>query len=534
MNLNDGVKKPVFNPEDSIGETGQFSTQSDFSSPMGVEFVTSTSYNTMEELTNNPCSLEQELAEKASELEAQRTMRMEQLVDITLEAIAHRVVSREADIINLMTVNKGQCANGLREIVVKEILRSADGLLWCPHYNEKSKSNQQIMVFTGSHWETVDSDLWKDFVDDCSERCGVPEAHRMNSTFMNALYESVAFNLKKYRRRMVPIGEAWLNVSNGTLVFHRDGTAELREQRKEDLFTYVLPYPYDEKAECPMWHKFLDRVLPEPEAQRVLAEFVGYCIMPDHSLEKLLMMYGDGLNGKSVTLEVVEALLGSSNVSYLSLSEMTNDDVKRAGIEGKMLNISHESGKNVNANVMKQLTSGERVLIKHLYFDPRETNDYGKQMAAFNDLPRAENTFGFFRRLLILPYKVIIPKEEIDRQLASKLKTELPGILNWVLEALAGLMTRGDFTLSECCEKALEQYRLQSDSTLLFLKEMCEATTTTTMSGNELFTAYQDYCVSSSLKALGKIRFYNRVESHGFAPVSYANLKYYHIKVAEL
>ena len=79
--------------------------------------------------------------------------------------------------------------------------------------------------------------------------------------------------------------------------------------------------------------------------------------------------------------KVIEALLGSVNVSFLSLSDLTNDDVKRAGIKGKMLNISHESGKDVNANVLKQLTSGERVLIKHLNVDPRETAGYGKFIA---------------------------------------------------------------------------------------------------------------------------------------------------------
>lgn len=79
--------------------------------------------------------------------------------------------------------------------------------------------------------------------------------------------------------------------------------------------------------------------------------------------------------------KVIEALLGSVNVSFLSLSDLTNDDVKRAGIKGKMLNISHESGKDVNANVLKQLTSGERVLIKHLNVDPCETAGYGKFIA---------------------------------------------------------------------------------------------------------------------------------------------------------
>lgn len=354
----------------------------------------------------------------------------------------------------------------------------------------------------------------------------------MNPVFMKALFEGLAFNLAEYRQQIIPDGEVWLNVSNGTLVIKSDGSVTLRDHDKRDLFFYCLGYCYDSEAECPLWQAFLDRVLPSADAQLLLAEFIGYCLMPGHELEKMLLLYGEGLNGKSVTLEVIESLLGSVNVSYLSLADLTNDDVKRAGIEGKMLNISHESGKDVNPNVLKQLTSGERVLIKHLYRDPRETNSYGKLIAAFNILPRAENTFGFFRRLMILAYQVTIPREEIDRQLASKLKGELPGILLWVLKALPALMTRREFSPCESSEKALEQYRLQSDNVRLFLSEACEASEYTTQA-SDLFTAYRSYCINSSLRPIGKKKFYDRLESLGYERVMYANTLYFKLKVTE-
>ena len=306
----------------------------------------------------------------------------------------------------------------------------------------------------------------------------------------------------------------------------------MKKHDKDDVFTYTLSYAYDAQAECPLWHRFLDRVLPEADAQLLLEEFMGYCLMPHHLLEKLLLLYGEGLNGKSVTLELIEALLGSRNVSYLSLSDLTNDDVKRADIEGKMLNISHESGKDVNPNVLKQLTSGERVTVKRLYRDPRETNNYGKFITAFNILPRAENSFGFFRRLLILPYKVTIPREEIDRQLASKLKQELSGILNWVLATLPALMMRGEFSPSESCEKALEMYRLQSDNVRLFINESCEPSDFTTKA-IVLYNAYRNYCVMSSLKPCGKQKFYERLESLGYQMTSYAHINYFNLKIIE-
>ena len=477
----------------------------------------------------NACSLEQELTEKVSELESQHHVRELQMVDITLRSIADRVVSKEQDILQAMS-DRGAKQQAVREIAMREAIRTADGQLWCPEYVEKLGSEQHVRVFTGSHWENIEPQQWKDFVALCAELCGVPEPQRMDHLFMSRLTEGLAFNLAKSRKQHIPDGEVWLNLRNGTLVVKKDGTVELREHRKEDLFTYTLAYAFDPHAECPQWHAFLDRVLPETESQQVLREFVDYCLMKEHQLEKLLMLYGGGLNGKSVTLEIIECLLGPMNVSYLSLSDLTNDEVKRAGIEGKKLNISHESGKDVNPNVLKQLTSGERVLIKRLYVDPRETNDYGKFIAAFNQLPKAENSFGFFRRLIILPYDVTIPREEIDRQLTTKLKAEISGILNWFLEALPDFMKRGEFTVSEKCEKALDMYRLQSDNVRLFFNECCESSEYT-MEASEIYKAYKGYCVDSSLMPLGKQKFYDRLQSLAGAPEMYGNLKRFKIKV---
>ena len=486
-----------------------------------------------ENMTNeNGLLFPQELTLRASELNAQRSLREQQLVALTLARIVGEVSSHESDIMQLMAGGKGQGQNAVREVVVREVMRAADGLLWCPEYMERARSEQQLLVFTGSHWERVEGQQWKDFVALCAARCGVHESLSMNPVFMRALIESVAYNLSAYRRQLIPDGEVWLNMRNGTLVICRNGSVTLHEHRKEDLFRYTLGYSYDAQAGCEHWQRFLDRVLPEADAQLLLAEFIGYTLMPGHQLEKMLLLYGEGLNGKSVTLEVMEALLGSVNVSYLGLSDLTNDDVKRAGIEGKLLNISHESGKDVNPNVLKQLTSGERVLIKNLYRDPRETNDYGKFVAAFNILPRAENSFGFFRRLLILPYLVTIPKEEIDRQLAVRLKGELPGILNWVLKSLPPLMARGEFSPCESSEKALEHYRLQSDNVRLFLSEACEPSEYTTLA-SELYKGYRNYCMSSSLKPIGKNKFFERLESLGNETVVYANAKYFKLKLTE-
>ena len=473
-------------------------------------------------------SFEQELENQVGNLISQRESREERIVDITLDGIVNDVVSKEQEISGILMGSQKSEHNKLQQIVVDEIIRSAHNRLWCREYVEKLKCDQQVMVYVQTRWENVDAQQWKDFVKRCAEKCGIPDHLLKNPAFMKKLFESAAFNFAEYRKRHIPKNEVWINLQNGTLVISDDGNVVLRSHRMEDLFTYTIGYGYDAEAECEEWHRFLDRVLPDKSAQQLLAEFIGYCLMPDHRMEKMLILYGDGQNGKSVTLEIIESILGSQNVSYLGLSDLTNDEVKRAGIEAKMLNISHESGKDVNPNILKQITSGERVTIKRLYRDPYETSDYGKLIAAFNQLPRAENVMGFFRRLIILPYKVTIQKNEIDRQLTQKLRKELAGILNWVLGFLPGFMKSSDFVYCENCEKALEEYKLQSDNVRLFVQMHCEESLYS-QSGDNIFKSYKSFCYESGLKALGKNNFYSRLESLKVRSEEINKVKYFFI-----
>lgn len=475
-------------------------------------------------------SFDDELNAKNIELENQRKERQDRSVELTLKGILERVQSKQTDIMNIIS-DRQYPAKPLRELLWNEIKRAADGNLLCTVYRERRKSEQHVIVYTGCCWEMIDQQLWQYFVNRCSEKCGLPENYSKDPDFMEKTWKHTAFSVFEPREHRVPDGEVWLNLQNGTLVVRRDGTPpELRPHRREDMFFYVLSYSYNPEAECQLWLSYLNRVLPEKDSQTVLAEFIGYALAKTHILNKMLWMLGPGANGKSVALEIIEALLGKSNVSNLSLSDLTNAPEKRVGMEGKLLNISTETGTNVRADVAKLLTAGEPVTVRHLYEDPFTTRNYGQFMAAFNVFPRPEITVAFQRRLIVLPFDVIIPDEEQDKELTQKLLTELSGILNWVIQAMQGLLERKAFTKSQFCQQALEQYFMQSDSVRMFYIEMCEKQQYTTR-GDELFKAYKTYCYESNYTPLGKGNFYKRLDQHTHTREDIGRVVYFHLKI---
>lgn len=84
-----------------------------------------------------------------------------------------------------------------------------------------------------------------------------------------------------------------INFLNGTLDLKNES---LGQHSSLDYFRYVLPYPYAPNATCPMFMKYLDRVLPDKDAQKVLAEYIGWIFTP-LKLEKCLFLYGSGKMG---------------------------------------------------------------------------------------------------------------------------------------------------------------------------------------------------------------------------------------------
>ena len=56
-----------------------------------------------------------------------------------------------------------------------------------------------------------------------------------------------------------------------------------------------------------------------------------------------------------------------------------------------------------------------------------------------------------------MPFRVSIPESQQDRELARKLRGELPGILNWALDGLIRLRQQGHFTESKVGLEALKE-----------------------------------------------------------------------------
>lgn len=403
----------------------------------------------------------------------------------------------------------------LCNLLSTEIVDSTQGNMTVREYVQKSMAKQGIYIFVGTHWIPIRTQVYYDFVKDAARQSGLSVDYVESPEFMCKLFEQVAFSFARDRETFVPRDAVWINLQNGTLEI-ADGQVTLRDHVREDFFTYVLPYSYDPGASCPRWDAFLKQVLPEYEERLLLGEYIGYCLTMNMKLEKMAILYGTGANGKSVCTDVITELLGRSNVSHVDLEKLTTDDNHRMQIEGKLANISQENGPNVQYSTLKNMVSGEPVMVKSLYKDVRMTSNYGKLIASYNTLPKSENTLGFFRRWLLFKFGVTIPEKERDIHLKEKLCKELPGILNWVLICLRGLIERGGFTDSQACKEALNDYRVSTNSVLVYLDERLILVDDGRISVKDLYSDYINFCRVENFKnTFGRNNFLQQLYAAG-------------------
>jgi P4 family phage/plasmid primase-like protien len=280
--------------------------------------------------------------------------------------------------------------------------------------------------------------------------------------------------------------------------------------------TVRLPYEVDETAQCPRWMAFLEKNLEgDPERIAILQEWAGYLLTPDTSLQKFLVLEGEGANGKSVYCAAISAMLGLENCSHVPL-EVFGERFQTTATLGKLLNVAADTGEIDKAaeGFLKSFTSGDMV-----YFDRKGLSGISvlptaRLMLACNNRPRfSDRSTGIWRRMLLVPFRIEISRDErvpgMDKPDWWHAAGELPGIFNWAVQGLARIREQRRFTDSQICAEALTDYQDEVNPTRSFLRDHFEKSTVTAVRADKLMTAYKLWCHENghhpmNAKSLGK------------------------------
>ena len=311
-----------------------------------------------------------------------------------------------------------------------------------------------------------------------------------------------------------------LNVQNGTINLK---TGQIGTHKRDDLITKILPVAYDPSAKCPTWLTFLDRIMGgDTELIRFLQKGVGYSLTGSTSEQCLLIIHGNGANGKSVFLSTIASLLGA----YATQTPVTTLMVKRnesipndiARLKGArfVAAVEAEEGQRLAESAVKRLTGIDLIPARFLHQEFFDFIPEFKIWLATNHRPQIRGTdHAIWRRIRLIPFNVTIPDEERDLKLTEKLLKGLPGILSWAIEGCKLWQEEG-LIPPKIVVDATSGYREQSDAIGVFIEEECTVVENFKVMSKSLFGAYVTWCEENEEHPLNKRQFSQRIVERGF------------------
>lgn len=301
-----------------------------------------------------------------------------------------------------------------------------------------------------------------------------------------------------------------LNLKNGVLNIR---TLKLLQHHHSHYFTAQLGFEYDPKATCPTWDKFVDEVLvndkhkPDDKLIDFIQEAFGYSLTASVEHEISFWLIGEGANGKSTMLKVLEQLAGSAALQ-LNLGLLNRDKYQLADLAAKRVVVCSESPDTTVADsILKAIISGDTMSVRGIYGKPFSLTPIAKVWWAMNNPPRVNDTSeGFWRKMKVIPFNRTFEYEERNKKLFTILKGEMSGIFNWALEGYKRLEQRGYFTECEQIEDATNRYRDESDAPKQFISECCKRGPDATVTSKELYRAYHAWCKESGHRSTSSNR----------------------------
>lgn len=302
--------------------------------------------------------------------------------------------------------------------------------------------------------------------------------------------------------------EDLLAVTNGML---RLDTNHL-DPPNPDVFTlHSLPVIYNQTAPQPtQWISFLESIWPhDQESVETLQEIFGYMLTPWGSLQKIFLMVGPKRAGKGTIFRTLASLLGTQNVAAPTLSSLS-EQFGMQNLIGKLVALVSDAriGNKTNLDAVTERLlsiSGEDYISIPRKFRQDYTGKVSTRfLLATNELPILKDSSGALAsRFVILKLHLSFYGSE-DQDLSERIKTELPGILNWAIKGRERLKRRGKFKQPRSGIAAIKTLQELGNPIEVFLEEECEVGVGYSVSVNKLYSAYRDWCATGGFRASDK------------------------------
>lgn len=305
-------------------------------------------------------------------------------------------------------------------------------------------NSQTWHKFIGSHWQPLESpqladSLLVDLIYKGAGELGFKTAYK--NGVKSLLIDGDMLPLPQTDQNMLPFINGLLDLK----------TKQLEIITPDNAQTWCLPYEYKDGTDCPKIKAWLLWAVDnDKETVDFLRAFMAAVLHGRADLQKFLHLKGSGGTGKGVFMRLLTALVGEQNTVETKLDQLEQNRFESATLHNKRLALITESDKyGGSINNLKAITGQDRIRLERKH--QQQTGGFVFQglvvMASNESLQVTDHTSGLDRRRITVIFNRRATNEEKQAWQsqggeAVVLHSEIPGLVNWLLELSQDEITR--------------------------------------------------------------------------------------------
>jgi len=305
-----------------------------------------------------------------------------------------------------------------------------------------------------------------------------------------------------------------LNVND--LIVFKNGMLDINEYFRGNVVMHdpdprlfnldCIPYDYDSNADSDLAREYLDMTFNGDEGRIELAkQWLGYNLVADTSMEKLMLFTGPPRSGKSTLIEMMQGMLGkdrccSADFSMLAAKHGTSTFIGKSSVIMGDTKTPKVTEANAAMETLLKIVGQDDVSVEPKWVQPFTTRLKVKFTIAMNDLPVFDDfAFALQARLNVLYFpNSMVGKEDYTLKPRLAREAKAGKLVNMALEGLKSLREKGLFAMPESSITVLDQFRELSSPVSAFVASCCLVSPDKAVTSSDIFAAWRGWCKENS------------------------------------
>ena len=385
------------------------------------------------------------------------------------------------------------------------------------------KYNESEGIYKSRDLNEIEAKIAKEF-NKCTRCAKVPDYHNL-SKFLYRRIESEDFF--KDAEFGINVKNKFFKITDKNIIpinYNKD----LKQRYKLDCELKETFDKIEKIKPGKLFSKYLNDCFRDDEMQIMLVQEIFGAMLCGlgHKTQQAILLFGNGNNGKSVIIEIIESIIPSYLRCAISPADISNKESYQAELDGKLFNSIGDLGNNrkdkIGAEFKDVVGCDKSFTGKKLYKDPTMFVPMASHMFSVNNfLLTYDKSKGFFRRFRFVEFKYEVnPKNKIPHFGKLIVKEELPELLSWSLIGAKRLLENNfEYTDTENHNKLMNMWKNSDNSVEVMLNDEDFIENIGEVGKVAMYNYYINYCNMNGLNYVKKNKFYDFMQSFGFETV---------------